>query len=80
MTNTWIISKFSISAYKFMAEGNLIEACTLLELETDFDKSLYQLVRTEFIIAKYYEGLDMDHIPTDYHGRDGSHRHGRRAL
>ena len=30
-------------AYKFMDEGNLLEACALLEVETDFDKSLYRL-------------------------------------
>ena len=58
------------SAYKFMDEGNLIEACALLEIESDFDKSLYQLVRTEYIIGSYYEELDANHIPTDQHGRD----------
>ncbi len=57
-------------AYGYKDSNDLYEACTLLEQATDFAKSLYQAVRTQYIFALYYQWLDAEHKVLDHHGRE----------
>jgi hypothetical protein len=57
-------------AYRYKDSNDLYEACMLLEQATDFARSLYQAVRTQYILALYYRGLDADLKVLDHHGRE----------
>jgi hypothetical protein len=57
-------------AYTYMDDDRLYDACQLLEQAAVYEKSLYQSVRTEYIFANYYRGLDADHKVLDHHGRE----------